>query len=597
MSYLLAQIFICLLIAGLIGALIGWWLRGGCRNKLRNMDNDWTARYDADKAVWQGKIDAAESHIKQGIHNNNDEWDVRFRDAESNWEGKVQTLVGNYDSELSKLNLEKQGLENALLTAQAEVKDARLELSTVNDSWTEKVKNIELDWEGKVQGVKSNYATSSDDSSVELEELKAKLTSTEMKLIDSENAWNLKLKDTESSWENKLQGVMGDYNLKREDNDQEVTAVKDELVATRTKVQELQQKLVDSEHEWNLKLKDSESSWEGKMQGIISDYDSKISKADRVQQTLKADLNMAQSEANEAKTELMHADQELFSTIGNLDECYDVEEIEGIGPGYGKRFKSMGVHTTCDFVERFLHDQDAAKKAASETKIDLSAIQAWASMADLIKLPGVDGQYAEIMQVVGVSSRDELSKLNAKTLHSTMVEYNANHAIVPDVPSLDLILRWMESPDSSKIVAALGSAHVMEDMNECYDIEEVEGIGPTYGKKLRSMGINTTCDLARSCLRDNRATKKISNKMQVNFDALRAWASMSDLMRLPGVGGQFAEIMQTVGISSRKELTGTNVKSLQSKMVAFNTKKPIVPEVPSVDMLIAWVAAAKNQKH
>jgi hypothetical protein len=72
---------------------------------------------------------------------------------------------------------------------------------------------------------------------------------------------------------------------------------------------------------------------------------------------------------------------------------------------------------------------------------------------------------------------------------------------------------------------------------------------------------------------------------------------MADLMRLPGVDGQYAEIMQTVGVDSRKELTQTSVNSLQSKMAEFNAKNPIVPEVPTVDMLVAWATAAKKQKH
>ena len=115
------------------------------------------------------------------------------------------------------------------------------------------------------------------------------------------------------------------------------------------------------------------------------------------------------------------------------------------------------------------------------------------------------------------------------------------------------------------------------DLNGCYEIEEVEGIGPGYGKRLRKLGINTTCDLANNCLRDNKATKKISKSMQVDFDVVRAWASMADLMRLPGVGGQYAEIMQTCGVGSRKELTQTSVNSFKDKMEEFNSKNPIVP--------------------
>jgi len=55
--------------------------------------------------------------------------------------------------------------------------------------------------------------------------------------------------------------------------------------------------------------------------------------------------------------------------------------------------------------------------------------------------------------------------------------------------------------------------------------------------------------------------------------------------------------MQTVGVSSRKELTRMSVNSLQSEMEALNAKNPIVQEVPTVDMLAAWATAVKKQKH
>ncbi len=385
---------------------------------------------------------------------------------------------------------------------------------------------------------------------------------------------------------------MSDYDSKSGATDEELKALKDELAATQAESKYAQQKLSDSDNEWNLKLKDVETNWEGKLQGVMSNYDSKISQADKEQQTLKANLSSAQSEADDAKAELIRADQELFSSVGNLEECYDVEEIEGIGPGYGKRFRGMGVNTTCDFSETFLENSDAAKKAASETKIELSAIQAWASMADLMRLPGADGQYAEIMQVVGVSSREELTKLNAKNLHTQMRQYNASNPIVPEVPSLELILKWMKSPDNSKIVAALGSVpETSEDMNECYDIEEIEGIGPAYGKKFRSLGINTTCDFAKAYLNDDRAAKKVASETGIDLAAIQAWASMADIMRLPGIDGQYAEIMQAVGVSSKEDLGKFNAQILHEKMTKFNTTNTIVPEVPSMELISQW---AKN---
>jgi len=217
-------------------------------------------------------------------------------------------------------------------------------------------------------------------------------------------------------------------------------------------------------------------------------------------------------------------------------------------------------------------------------------------MADLVRLPSLGGQYAEILQAVGISSRKDLSKANAKTLHSKMIEYNTTHPIVPEVPSVALLLRWAKSPDSKKIVAAIKASPSAVDTDECYDIEEIEGIGPAFGKRFRGIGINTTCDLANAYLRDNGASKKASKKLDINLDAIKSWASMADLMRISGVGGQFAEIIQTVGISSRDALRKANAKTLYNKMEEYNAQHSIVPEVPSQTMVESWIKSLNGKK-
>ncbi len=47
MSFLLAQILVCLLIAGLIGAIIGWFLRGNCSNAVKKCEEEWRLRLGA----------------------------------------------------------------------------------------------------------------------------------------------------------------------------------------------------------------------------------------------------------------------------------------------------------------------------------------------------------------------------------------------------------------------------------------------------------------------------------------------------------------------------------------------------------------------
>ena len=68
---------------------------------------------------------------------------------------------------------------------------------------------------------------------------------------------------------------------------------------------------------------------------------------------------------------------------------------------------------------------------------------------------------------------------------------------------------------------------------------------------------------------------------------------MADLIQLPGIDAQVAELMQTVGISTTKELGVINPISLHSEMVAFNKKSPIVSKVPAQASITLWSKLAK----
>ncbi len=56
MSYLLAQILVCLLVAGLIGAIIGWFLRGGCSKKIEECEDEWKMRVGALESDFNSRL-------------------------------------------------------------------------------------------------------------------------------------------------------------------------------------------------------------------------------------------------------------------------------------------------------------------------------------------------------------------------------------------------------------------------------------------------------------------------------------------------------------------------------------------------------------
>lgn len=72
------------------------------------------------------------------------------------------------------------------------------------------------------------------------------------------------------------------------------------------------------------------------------------------------------------------------------------------------------------------------------------------------------------------------------------------------------------------------------------------------------------------------------------------WVNHSDLMRINGVGGQFAELLEAAGVDTVKEFATRNADNLHAKMIETNEKNGLAGRVPSVDMLRDMIEQAKN---
>ncbi len=91
MNYLLIQIVLCLLIAGLIGLVIGWFLRGMYKNKLlKKYDNTVDALKeeltDVKKRLMKAEIK------NRGAQTIKEEAKVRLKEMETNYSNKLEQL-------------------------------------------------------------------------------------------------------------------------------------------------------------------------------------------------------------------------------------------------------------------------------------------------------------------------------------------------------------------------------------------------------------------------------------------------------------------------------------------------------------------------
>lgn len=122
---------------------------------------------------------------------------------------------------------------------------------------------------------------------------------------------------------------------------------------------------------------------------------------------------------------------------------YKIDEIEGIGQTYADKLREAGISTTEELLDRC-----AAKKGRDEvaeaTGISPKLILKWTNHADLFRIKGVAGQFAELLEAAGVDTVKELRHRVAANLQPKLVEVNDAKGLCNRVPSVAEIERMIE---------------------------------------------------------------------------------------------------------------------------------------------------------
>ena len=120
-----------------------------------------------------------------------------------------------------------------------------------------------------------------------------------------------------------------------------------------------------------------------------------------------------------------------------------IEEIEGIGPVLGEKFTAAGVKDTDSLLERGC-TKKGRKELAEATGISESKILTFVNMADLFRIKGVAGEYAELLVCSGVDTVKELKTRNAANLAEKVAEVNAEKNLTRKVPTQGQIEDWVK---------------------------------------------------------------------------------------------------------------------------------------------------------
>lgn len=127
-----------------------------------------------------------------------------------------------------------------------------------------------------------------------------------------------------------------------------------------------------------------------------------------------------------------------------------------------------------------------------------------------------------------------------------------------------------------------------------YKLEEIEGIGPAYAKALEDAGVKTSDDLLKEA-GSPAGRKGLAAKSSLQEARILEWVNRADLMRVKGIGSEFADLLEASGVDTVKELAARVPGNLQAKMLEVNEAKKLVRRTPTLKEVEAWSAEAKTK--
>jgi predicted flap endonuclease-1-like 5' DNA nuclease len=122
-------------------------------------------------------------------------------------------------------------------------------------------------------------------------------------------------------------------------------------------------------------------------------------------------------------------------------------------------------------------------------------------------------------------------------------------------------------------------------------IEDVEGVGDAYAAKLRAAGVGST-DALLAAAGSARGREALAATSGIGERTLLEWVNHADLMRIRGVGSEYADLLEEAGVDSCTELAQRNSENLAARIASVNEAKRLVRRVPSVKEVAGWIRQA-----
>jgi nucleotidyltransferase/DNA polymerase involved in DNA repair len=122
-------------------------------------------------------------------------------------------------------------------------------------------------------------------------------------------------------------------------------------------------------------------------------------------------------------------------------------------------------------------------------------------------------------------------------------------------------------------------------------IDQVAGIGHKEATKLRKAGVRTSKALAEYAS-TRRGRTELSKTTGLTPKDLQLWVHHADLLRVRGVGAEYATLLVAAGVDTIRDLRRRNPTALLAKIIGMNGSQKVVERLPTEAMVEGWINAA-----
>jgi hypothetical protein len=122
-------------------------------------------------------------------------------------------------------------------------------------------------------------------------------------------------------------------------------------------------------------------------------------------------------------------------------------------------------------------------------------------------------------------------------------------------------------------------------------IDQVAGIDHRQATRLRKAGVRTSKALTVFAA-TRRGRTQLAKETGLSPQDLQVWVHHADLLRVKGVGAEYASLLVEAGVDTLRDLRRRNPTALLAKIISMNGSQRVVDRLPTESMVVGWIAAA-----